>query len=55
MDEMPEKSGSPPAGERKDAHLVLAADALSRSGVSAGFERVRVSGKGTRSSMRLKI
>ena len=42
MDEMPEKSGSPPAGERKDAHLALAADALARSGVSAGFERVRL-------------
>ena len=42
MDDMPEKAGTPSAGDRKDAHLALAADALSRSGISAGFERVRL-------------
>ena len=42
MDDMPENAGTPSAGDRKDAHLALAADALSRSGISAGFERVRL-------------
>ena len=42
MDDMPENAETPSAGDRKDAHLALAADALSRSGISAGFERVRL-------------
>ena len=33
---------SPAAGDRKDAHLALAADPLALSGTSAGFERVRL-------------
>lgn len=32
----------PAAGDRKDAHLALAADPLALSGISAGFERVRL-------------
>ena len=42
MDDMPENAGTPSAGDRKDTHLALAADELSRSGISAGFERVRL-------------
>ena len=42
MDDMPENARKLSAGDRKDAHLALAADALSRSGISAGFERVRL-------------
>ena len=33
---------SPTTADRKDAHLALAADALARSGVSAGFDLVRL-------------
>ena len=42
MDDMLENAETPSAGDRKDAHLALAADALSRSGIIAGFERVRL-------------
>jgi len=37
-----DKDTSPAAADRKDAHLALAADPLARSGVSAGFETVRL-------------
>ena len=38
----PGKDSSPATADRKDAHLALAADALAQSGVSAGFELVRL-------------
>ena len=42
MSDDPDMTGRPAAGDRKDAHLALAADPLALSGVSAGFERVRL-------------
>ena len=42
MSDEADMSGVPAASDRKDAHLALAADRLALSGVSAGFERVRL-------------
>jgi len=42
MSDDQDKTGGPAAGDRKDAHLALAADPLALSGIGAGFERVRL-------------
>ena len=42
MSDDADMSGVPAASDRKDTHLALAADRLALSGVSAGFERVRL-------------
>ena len=42
MDSDPEDKGTPKAGDRKNAHLSLAAAPLAQSGRAAGFARVQL-------------
>ena len=42
MDSHPEDKGKPKAGDRKNAHLSLAASPLAQSGRGAGFARVQL-------------